>query len=112
MLEEALSVVMIGLRLSPLRLFFWPLPLAANAAVVATFLAWFVTAFLISAPFIIARAAAWAARGGLEATGTSPNCDRGWGGMVEVEEKPADLQRATRTVRSEGSVNWATGMRR
>ena len=56
---------MMGLRLSPFRLFFCPLPLAANAAVVATFLAWFMAAFLISAPFIIAKVAAWAASSAL-----------------------------------------------
>lgn len=54
-------MVMIGLRLSPFLRFFCPLLLlllAAMAAVVATFCAWFLTAFLISEPFIMARVAA------------------------------------------------------
>ena len=50
-----------GLRLSPFLLFFWPLPLAARAAVVATFLACDMAAFLRSVPFIMAKAAALAA---------------------------------------------------
>lgn len=56
--------MIIGFRLSPFRLFFCPFvefEFAANAAVVATFLAWLVTAFLISLPFIIANEAAYAA---------------------------------------------------
>lgn len=51
--------MMIGLRLSPFLRFFWPLLLlAAMAAVVATFCACDLTAFLISEPFIMARRAA------------------------------------------------------
>jgi len=57
---------MIGLRLSPFLRFFWPLALlfvfAAIAAVVATLCAWDLTAFLISAPFIMARVAAEVAK--------------------------------------------------
>jgi hypothetical protein len=54
------SVVMMGFRFSPFLRFFWLLlfPFAAWAAVVATFFACVVTTFLISAPFIIANAAA------------------------------------------------------
>ena len=45
---------MIGFRLSPFLLFFWPLLLAACAALVATFFAWLRAAFLRSVPFIVA----------------------------------------------------------
>lgn len=52
-------MVIIGLRLSPFLRFFWPLLLfAAMAAVVATFCACDLTAFLMSEPFIMARVAA------------------------------------------------------
>ena len=57
---------MMGLRLSPFLLFFWPLLLAAIAAVVAIFLAELVIDCLMSAPFIIARTAALAAINVLE----------------------------------------------
>lgn len=86
-LEDALfSVVMMGLRLSPFRRFFCPLLFAARAAVVATFLAWLMAAFLRSVPFIMAKAAALAASNllGWTATGpfAGPVSDRG--GIVKV----------------------------
>ena len=52
---------MMGFKLSPFLRFFWPLlllELAAMAAVLATFCAWFLTAFLMSEPFIMASVAA------------------------------------------------------
>ena len=50
------SVVMIGFRFSPLRLFFPPLPFAALFATDATCLALLIAAFLRSPPFVIAKA--------------------------------------------------------
>lgn len=49
------SVVMIGFRFSPLRLFFPPLPFAALFATKATCLALLIAAFLRSPPFVIAK---------------------------------------------------------
>ena len=75
-----------GLRLSPFLLFFWPLPLAARAAVVATFFACEMAAFLSSVPFIMAKAAALAANsvGDLMRTGPFAGPASDLGGIVKV----------------------------
>lgn len=96
-----------GLRLSPFLLFFWPLPLAARAAVVATFLAWLIAAFLRSEPFIMAKAAALVAnKVGVEGpTGpfAGPASDlggivEGGGGMVGEGTSNADQEEEGRWI--------------